>query len=355
MATRPSNAQARLFANLIAELEPQVQRGFMASVTDLQANVDWRSLLLALERGDIYGAITALNISTEAWAEYSAAVTGAYAKSGAATAAQISAQGIAGVGIRFQMSNPAAQAWIAKNVGEAITGFTLELQQSARQLIEAGYAAGNGPRTIALDLVGRSVAGGAREGGIMGLDAPRAERLQIVTNAMRTPEGVRGLVVKGEDGKFRLRYKVNPATEQRIIKAYQAGTEVPLAERLISERQYSNALLKARADTVAATETGSAVMGARQQQWVQLANANGLDERAVVKTWQHRRGSGKYFRPTHLAMNGESVQGLFTPFVLPDGSVMQHARDTAGGAKNTINCGCDTTYSLNRAYGVALV
>ena len=78
MATRPTRSQARQFAQLIEEHEPVVKRAFMASVADLQANVDWRSLLLALERGDIYGAITALNISTEAWAEYSAAVTGAY-------------------------------------------------------------------------------------------------------------------------------------------------------------------------------------------------------------------------------------------------------------------------------------
>ena len=351
MATAPSISQARLFAQLLAELEPEVRRGFMASVTDLQSNVDWTRLLSELERMNVDGAIAALNISPEAWAEYSASVTSAYAKAGASTAAQITQQGIGTIGTRFQMSNPRAQAWIAENVGGSIVGFTREAQITARMVIEAGYALGQGPRTIATDLVGR-VEGGVRTGGILGLDNPRAMRLQAVTNGMRSVGGVRDLVIEKLDGTLEVRYKVNPATEQRILKAFRAGTEVPIKERVISERQYSNALLKARADTVAATETANAVMAARQEQWVQLAESQGLDARAVKKTWQHRRGGAKEFRPAHLAMSGRTVQGLFTPFIFPDGTQMQYAHDPAGGARNNIWCGCDTTYSLNRAYGL---
>lgn len=351
MATAPSISQARLFAQLLAELEPEVRRAFMASVTDLQSNVDWSRLLVELERMNVDGAIAALNISPEAWSEYSASVTSAYAKAGASTAAQITQQGIGTIGTRFQMSNPRAQDWIAENVGGSIVGFTREAQMTARTVIEAGYARGEGPRTIATDLVGR-VQGGVRTGGILGLDNPRAMRLQAVTAGMRTPEGVRDLVIEKLDGTLAMRYQVNPATAQRILKAFRAGTEVPLNERVISERQYSNALLKARGDTVAATETANAVMAARQEQWVQLAEAQGLDARAVKKTWQHRRGGAKEFRPAHLAMSGKSVQGLFTQFIFPDGTRMQYAHDPAGGARNNINCGCDTTYSLNRAYGL---
>lgn len=351
MATAPNISQARLFANLLAELEPEVRRAFMASVTDLQANVDWTRLLAELANMNTEGAIAALNISPEAWAEYSASVTSAYAKAGASTAAQITQQGIGTIGTRFQMSNPRAQAWIAENVGESIVGFTREAQMTARTVIEAGYALGQGPRNIAVDLVGR-VQGGVRTGGVLGLDNPRAMRLQAVTAGMRTPEGVRDLVAQHLDGTISVRYQVNPATEQRILKAFRAGTEVPLNERVISERQYASALLKARGDTVAATETANAVMAARQEQWVQLAEAQGLDARAVKKTWQHRRGGAKEFRPAHLAMSGKTVQGLFTPFIFPDGTRMQYAHDPAGGARNNINCGCDTTYSLNRAYGL---
>ncbi|WP_289241853.1 hypothetical protein [Delftia sp.] len=74
---------------------------------------------------------------------------------------------------------------------------------------------------------------------------------------MRTAEGVRDLVIEHVDGTVSVRYKVNTATAQRILKAHKAGTAVPDAERAIRERQYRNALLKDCADTVAATETAT--------------------------------------------------------------------------------------------------
>lgn len=343
MAVRPTRSQARLFAQLIAELTPEVHRAFMASVTDLQAGVDWSALLDALTRQDIGGAIAALNINEAAWAEYSSKMTEVYAVAGASTAAQIQAAGVANIGTRFRMTNPGAQEWIRQNVANRVVGFSEEQIQVARMVIEAGYARGQGPQNIAIDLVGR-VRGGVRSGGVLGLDGPRAARLQAVTQGMRSAEGVQDLVIARHDGSLAMRYKVNAATEQRIIRAYNAGTAVSEADRRISENQYRSALLKSRADTVAATETGNAVMSARDEQWRQAAQSQGLDESAVRKTWRHRRGGDG--RPDHIAMNGVSVMGLNTPFVMPDGTRMLHPHDPAGGAKHNINCGCDCTYAL---------
>lgn len=351
MATRPTTSQARLFAQLIAELEPEVVRAFMASVTDLQANVDWNSLLESLQRFDIGGAVSALNINEAAWTEYSAVVSSGYAKAGASTMAQVRAQGIAGIGVRFNMADPEAQAWIRTNAVERVVGFAEEQRVVARVAIESGFAAGAGPRTIAVDLVGR-VVGGERVGGVLGLDGPRAERLEKVTTGMRTAEGVRSLVVVGQDGTPAVKYKVNKSTEDRILKAYRAGTEVPAEARLISERQYKNALLKQRADTVAETESSGAVMGARDSSWQQLAASQGLPADAVIKTWRHRRGASKDSRPEHMAMSGRFVVGLETPFVFPDGTRMRHAHDPAGGAKHNIKCGCDTEYRIDHSAGL---
>lgn len=349
MATR---SQAVLFAQLIATLEPEIRRAFMISVTDLQSNVNWPALLAALSAQNTTAAIAALNISAAAWSAYSQAVTSAYAQSGAATAAQIVQTGVGDIGVRFNMSNPRAQEWIRRNVGESIVGFEREAREVARQVIEAGYSLGQGPRTIATDLAGRSTGGGNRTGGILGLDAPRAERLQNVTQGMRTAEGVRDLVTQHADGTLSVRYKVNKATADRIIKAYREGSEVPAAAREISERQYSNSLLKARADTVGETETGNAVLGARNEEWAQLAESQGLDTGAIIKTWVHGRGAGGQSRPDHVAMNNVSVRGLNTPFVFPDGVQMQYAHDLSGGAAHTIRCGCETRYRLDHSAGL---
>lgn len=350
MERRPTNSQARLFAQLVDQLEPGIRRGFMASVTDLQANVNWNALLAALDRGDIDGAVAALNISPAAWAQYSAEVSGAYAQSGASTMAQIRATGVASIGVRFNMQNPEAQAWILESVANRVVGFTEEQIQVARRTIEAGYAAGQGPRNIAVDLAGRARGtGGIREGGVLGLDGPRAERYAKVVHGMRTPDGVQSLVIQHADGNLSLRYKVNKATAQRILKAYRAGTAVPEADRIISERQYGNALKMARAETVARTETAGAVMGARDEAWRQAVTSEGIDPANVIKTWWHRRGATAHHRPDHLAMSGESVRGLDTPFIFPDGAMLKYAHDPDGGAEHVINCACDVTYRVDRS------
>lgn len=343
--TRPTRSQARLFAQLIDGFEPEVHRAFMASVTDLQANVDWTALLDALTRQDIEAAIVALNIEPAAWAEYSSKMSDVYAKAGASTAAQVALLGVGSAGIRFRLADPRAQRWIAQNVADKVTGFSNEQISNARGLISAGFAKGHHPRTIALDLAGRAT-GGSRQGGILGLDTPRSERYQIVVEAMKTPEGVKSIVTKHKDGTLSVDYKVNKATSDRILKAYRAEEAVPERDRIISERQYKNALLKSRADTIAETETANAVMSARNEAWHQLLESKGLNENDVIKTWQHRRGASKHHRPDHLAMSGRSVRGLNTPFEFSDGTQMQHAHDPAGGAKHVIRCGCDTEYRL---------
>lgn len=352
MPTMPDRAQARLFADLIGQLEPNVKRGFMASVTDIQSNVDWARLLEELTAGNVEGAVAALNINPAAWAEYSAVVSDAYAKSGASTVAQVKRAGVASVGVRFRMDNPRAQAWIEQNVAERVRGFAQEQITAARQIIATGYSAGSGPRTIAIDLVGRAAPGGGREGGILGLDIPRATRLNNVTLGMRTAEGVRDLVIEHADGSLSLRYKVNKATAARIVKAYRAGTAVPQAERAISERQYANALLQDRGNTVAQTETANAVLGARDTEWKQLIDDGEVRAEAVIKTWRHRRGASRLHRPDHLAMSGTEVVGIDTPFVFPDGTAMQYAHDLAGGPKHIIRCGCSTEYRVDQSVGL---
>lgn len=343
----PSNAQARQFAQLIAQLSPEVRRAFLASVTDLQAGVNWPALIDALQQFNIEGAIAALNIDPAAWQEYSQTMTAAYAQSGASTMTYIRQQGIGGIGVRFNLGNPRAEQWITENVGGRIVGYNQEQVEVARSVIARGYAAGEGPQTIARDLAGRAAPGGARQGGVLGLDGPRAERLNRVSQGMRTPGGVKDLVTEHLDGTLSVKYKVNPATEKRILAAYKKGEAVPLAQREISQRQYQNALLQDRANTVAQTETANAVMNSRSESWHQAMDSEGLSENDVVKVWRHRRGGDG--RQTHIAMAGVEVRGLNTAFQLPDGSVMQFAHDPAGGAKNNVYCACSCEYRRVRS------
>ena len=344
---RATIKQAHQFARLISIYEPEIRRAFMISVTDLQSNVDWAMLIDRLQQNDVEGAIGALHIDPAAWAEYSSAVTEAYAKSGASTASFIKERGFGNIGVRFNLSNEIAQEWIKNNVGNMVVKITEDQITSVRSAIYSGYSAGHHPFTIARDLVGRvSERGGAREGGILGLDAPRAERLTKVVTGMRTKEGVKRLVIEEADGTLSMRYKVNKATQKRIFAAYRRGEAVSAEDIEISGKQYKNALLKARADTIAQTETANAVMGGRNSEWESFIRESGVSRSDVVKRWEHRRGSSKHYRVQHYHMSGTEVRGMDTPFIMPDGTEMKYAHDPDGGAKHIINCGCDTTYYL---------
>lgn len=349
-----TKSQSRLFTQLIAEYEPEIRRAFMASVADLQAGVDFDLLLDRLRNNDINGAIAALNISPAVWNQYTVAMNNIYMQAGVATAAQITASDIGGITARFNMQNPRAERWIRENVATRVVGFTEEAVESARIVIEAGYARGENPRTIALDLAGRTTGSGtARTGGIIGLDAPRAARLTKVTEGMRTADGVQSLVTKHADGTLTVNYKVNKATSDRILRAYRNETAVPAAERIISERQYKNALLKARADTIAETETANAVMSARDEEWQQLTESGAVDPANIIKTWRHRRGATASHRPDHLAMSGTEVRGLNTPFVFPDGAALQYAHDPSAPAEHLICCACDVEFRVDHRVGLS--
>jgi hypothetical protein len=351
MAARPSRNQKRVFEELIASLEPQIRAAFEAAVADLRSGVDWKALLAALSVGDIDAAIAALHIDAAAFQALAASMQGAYMSGGVMAAAAIRGPAAGLIRFRFDMANPVAEAWIKENVGLRITGqMTTETLQAVRDVIQAGYARGEGPLTIALDIAGRSV-NGVRQGGILGLDKPRADRLAIVKAGMRTPEGVQGLVVKSADGTLRVKYKVNKATENRILSAYLKGTAVPESQRIISEKQYTSLLLKARADTIARTETGQAVMSARFEAWRQAAEAEGYTVDAILKTWRHGSHS-KQARPEHIAMNGTTVRGLYTPFEFKNGVKKMHALDGEGFGRHDINCGCSTDFRLDRSKGL---
>lgn len=345
MARRPRD-QRRLFADLMAKLEPGLRAAFEAAVADLHDKLDWAGLLEALARQDIDGAVAALHIDRAAFWGYAQVKTAAFAEAGALTVATIAVPGAGSIGIRFDMENPGAERWIAREVAQKVTGSLVEEQiQVVRDTIGGGFQAGQHPTAIARDIAGR-VVNGTRRGGVLGLDAPRADRLRAVTDGIKTPEGVRGLVIRHEDGTLSVRYRVNRQTEARILRAYNRGEALSQADQAISVRQYSNALLKDRADTVARTETAQAVMGARREAWDQVLIAKNLPPEAVIKRWVHG-GGPKDPRPHHVAMSGHQVRGLDAMFEFSNGARLRFASDPEGAASEVIRCTCNTEFYLD--------
>lgn len=344
-----TRSQARTFVRIAEEIEPEISRALLASLNDLYNGVDWRELIRNLEDGNTEGAIQSLHISSAAYNQYSAAETAAFALAGYITISRIVRAGAVPSGTRFDVTARGAELWIRNNVAGTVAEFVREQDEVARITIAEGFAAGKSPRSIATDLVGRSAGTrAARSGGVLGLDTSRAERLRRVTEGMKTPEGVQSLVVTHRDGTRSIKYKVNKATENRILSAYDKGEAVPEAQRIISERQYSDALLRDRAKTISETESANAVLAARDEGWRQLIESGDLSEDDIVKTWRHNRGATANHRADHLAMSGRSVVGMDSVFEFSDGVRMKYAHDPAGGAKHNIRCWCSTDYSVKK-------
>ena len=341
--------QTQLFHQLIKQLQPEMQRALLQAWEEIRSGIDWTALKDALARADMTAAIDALNIEPAAFSAYQQAATSAYLQGGNSAVTTVNAPKGSTVTIRFDMTNPRAEAWIAENVGQKIVGLVEGAKEVARATILTGYQAGRHPDRIALDLGGRVVAG-RRQGGVIDLDGPRADRLLAVSRGMETPEGARDLVVV-KDGVPTVRYKVNPATKARILRAYEKGTAVPPADRVMSVQQYRNALVKARTETVALKETASAVMSARKEAWVQALEKLGAPASAVIKTWSHG-GGVKEPRWWHIAANNKQVRGLDTPFELANGATIDFAHDPAAPLSETAGCTCNTSFRLDATWNL---
>lgn len=329
---------------LADELEPGVRRAFVQAIMNTREAVDVSALVAALEAGDVARAASLLEINPRLLFPLNDAIMGSYA-AGAKMVTDAARR--SGVVIGFDGRHPRAEAYARDQVGTMITQLAESQREgtiaAVRDVVENQLVDGRAPRSAALDIVGRvNRSTGFREGGIVGLDAQRADRLWKVTQGMRTPEGVQDLVQGG-----RVRYKVNRATERRILRAFDAGTSVPEADRVLSARQYGNQLLRERGETIARTESITALRAGRREGFEQAIEQGAVDRDAIQREWDASGDSR--VREDHTAMDGATLDTMTEPWVLPDGSRMMYPGDGSMGAPadQVINCRCVEVYRVD--------
>ncbi|ALJ12636.1 structural protein [Sphingopyxis macrogoltabida] len=384
--------------SLIDKLEPRLRDAFLAAIRDLRNGIDMPALEAALRAGDIDRAVAALNIENSAFSSYLIERQAGYADAGAAVSEQITkrraalpkrettdlpsissplipptdepphpptlaAPGGGNVNFRFDMSNPRAAEKIRSEAASRVVGYVSEQVDTARKVIADGFARGEGPTTIATDIAGRvNPLSGRREGGIIGLSDPQAGYVENMRRRLQSGDADEMMKVLGrfdKQGKWvpgsgmTLRDRRFDPAIKKAITAVAAGKPNPLSDDKISEMvaKYSDRLVARRAEDIARTETAQGVMSARAEAYQQALDKEGLPAEAVEKTWRHY-GDPENARDTHEAIDGKTVTGINAPFFLPDGSVMLHSHDPAGGVKNNANCRCGTDFFLNFAYGL---
>lgn len=317
---------------------PATARAFADAIADVRSNVVLKRIIEALERGDIEAAIRALNIDETLFAKMRASIVAAYGDGGAAViaATRFSPPTATRAVVRWDVSNPIAEAFIRNVIGGDITRITNDTLDAVRKAMTTGYAAGQGPRQIALDIVGRIGANGKRTGGLVGLSGPQ---VQWVQNMRRYLEA-------GDYAAVRRMSKRDRRFDKTLEKAIRTGKQLTKAQKERIAQRYSDRLLKLRGNTIARTETAGAVEQSRIDGFRVGMNKQGYPPQYVIKKWMHGGGGAKP-REQHLLENEQTVDGLDTPFVMGDGTLMQRPHDPNGPANHVVNCTCNLILDID--------
>jgi hypothetical protein len=336
---------SRQIEQLLRRQEAAVRRAFLMAVRDLRNQAQLTRLRDALRRGDIEAAIRALNIDSAAYGTFAREIGNTYTQAGSVVAAgtvwRLPDQSRAV--IRFNVTNPRAEAWLRAVSSDRITRITQDTVAAARVMIRSGYAAGAHPNRIALDLVGRIGANGRRTGGIIGLSEPQS----------RYVASMRARLASGNPQEMRRVLSMTRRDRRLdgiIQRAIAEGRPVSAADIDRMTARYTDRLLALRGETIARTETAMAVEDARQETWRQYRDQHGIPDNAIVKRWiAAGPAAGGNERPDHQALNGTEVEGLETPFTMGDGVQMQHPLDVTAPAEHVINCRCTYTVRIDWA------
>lgn len=340
MARRPS--QKRLFRELAAKYGQEVAQAFMTAIRDLTRQVEIQKLLLALERRDLDAAMQALHIDRAAFQPLEAKLVEAFTAGGQGAVATMPAA--VSIGFRFDPGNQRAAAIIRETAATLITRLTQGEIDQARAFLADGMARGAGPRSVALDLVGRiSRATGERTGGLIGLSGPYRD--YVATARAELASGDPALM-----RNYLTRSRRDRTYDARVRAAIISRKPVPAETALTMTTRYAARLTQLRGEVIARTEGIPAIRAAKHEAYQQLVDDGRIDAMDIVRGWSTSQDGRQ--RDTHDAMNGQEVRGLDMPFTSPSGAQFKYPGDRSLGAplKELAACRCDEFLAIRRRW-----
>lgn len=330
--------QRRIVLNLIAKHEPLVRAAFAEAVRNAHGAVDFAALVEAVQRSDWNRAAEMLRLNQAVLFPLEEAIRSATIAGGLTVALPKSIAG----SFSFNGRHPRAEQIVAEMGARLVTEIGSPGVEAVRAVILQGQQESIGAQKIAQRLAGTiNLRTGIREGGIMGLDGPRAERSARVREMLSDPDQIRGYFIKDrKTGKWKPRYKsTDRRFDAQVRKAISEGRALNKADVDRIAKAHDARLLKARGRAIAEQETFTAQAQGRREAYQQLMDGGKVE--SIGKLWQHN--TAKDARPDHRRLDGETVD-FDEAFVMDDGSRLQYAHDPAGGIEHSAGCRCTTTY-----------
>lgn len=330
MARKPNKQVKRALA-AVSKLQPGIRDAFIAAIQSSRSNININNLIDALDAGDISRATAMFELDQSLLFPIDDAIRRAHTTGGSMVASELP-KVLSGV-FGFSGRHPRAEKWVTDRAATLIQGIASDTLITARDVIRQGLVEGRSSRKIAIDLVGRKVAG-KRQGGFIGLTEQQTGSIMKSREAMRSGDAdgmKRYLKLKQRDRRF----------DATIRRAINGGTPVNVTDVDRITQAHTSKALKYRGRVIAKNETHSALAAGRDEGYAQVNERDDVD--TVTNRWQHNLSVNP--RHDHKGMDG-TVIATGETFGFSDGVRMRHPHDPAGGAKHSIGCRCVSVYRV---------
>lgn len=336
-------AQLEMLDRMTKRFTPQIREAFLAAIDDVKSGVILDQLIAAIGLGDVNKAFQLLGFNDAAMRPITRAIERAFEDAGDEFGAAIPRRHNRAV-FRFDLRNPRSETYLRQHSSDLVTRITFEQRELVRVKLNEAMRDGVNPRNTALDIVGRiDPITGRRVGGVVGLSGPQE---RFVANARADFKAVETMP------RWFTRTRRDKRFDGIVRKAIEAGELLPAdkVDKLIT--RYSDSLLQLRGETIARTETISALNRSQQEAYTQAIEQGTVARDAVKRIWDSSGNDGRT-RDTHLAMDGQAV-GMDEPFKTPDGFSLMFPGDVSLGAppEETINCRCRVRMQVDFLAGV---
>lgn len=328
---------------LIDTYDPILRKAFLDAIRKVTGQAQIEQITRMIEAGNVDAAMRAIGLDPVNFRPFDQALTQAFEAGGNATAAGFPLLGAPGglrVVFQFNIRNPAAETWLRNYSGTLITEIIDDQRNMARSFLEKGLAAGNNPRTTALDLVGRIDAAGNRSGGFIGLTNSQSQWVQNYADTLASDSPTDALAYTLRDKRF-----------DGMVKRAAANDEFLTGDQIDNmTTAYRNRALRYRAEAIARTESMAALHEAQQQAMEQAVESGAVAQENVTFIWN--TAEDNRVRDAHQTMDGQEV-AMGEMFTDGDGNQLEYPGDPNAPPETTINCRCWRSPSINFYAGLA--
>ncbi|PSH58758.1 head morphogenesis protein [Phyllobacterium endophyticum] len=330
-----------IFEQLLDKYDTALAKAFFKGLDAIKSDVTLRIVVERLERGDIPGAVAAIQVEREAFSGLEMVLAEAYNAGGISLVENLprlkDPEGNRVI-FRFGVRDYASEAFLRDHSAELVTRIVEDQKVAIRQALETGLSEGRNPRSTALDVIGRiNRASGKREGGILGLTSSQE---RFVASA-------REELLSG-DPKLLRHYLSRQRRDKRFDKtiAKAIREEKPLTAETVTRMvgRYSDRLLELRGEMLARTETMIALGTSRDNAMRQQIDNGKVGASDVKKIWRSA-GDGRV-RHTHRVLNGKAVE-IDGVFHSASGAVLRYPGDPQAPASEISGCRCHMEYKVD--------